>query len=87
MTLPQAALSVPDETAASIVSAPRIDRFHLEPRCRICRNDQVRTKVNDLLATIGTTLGLDITKQNQSNVGRPIRLVEPGAKPIKEVLA
>ena len=29
MTLPQAALSVPDETAASIVSAPRIDRFHL----------------------------------------------------------
>ena len=25
--------------------------FHLEPRCRICRNDQVRKKVNDLLAT------------------------------------
>jgi hypothetical protein len=43
--------------------------------------------VNDLLATVGTALGLDITKQNQSNVGRPIRLVEPGAKPIKEVLA
>ena len=37
MTLPQAALSVPDETAASIVSAPRIDRFHLEPRCRVCQ--------------------------------------------------
>jgi hypothetical protein len=51
MTLPQAALSVPDETAASIVSVPRIDRFHLEPRCRICRNDPVRTKVNDMLAT------------------------------------
>ena len=51
MTLPQAALSVPDETAASIVSAPRIDKFHLEPRCRVCRNDQVRTKVNDLLAS------------------------------------
>ena len=51
MTLPQAALSVPDETAASIVSAPRIDRFHLEPRCRVCRNDQVRKKVNDLLAS------------------------------------
>src|SRR6476660_8661548 len=24
---------------------------HLEPRCRVCRNDQVRKKVNDLLAT------------------------------------
>ena len=25
--------------------------FHLEPRCRVCRNDQVRKKVNDMLAT------------------------------------
>ena len=25
--------------------------FHLEPRCRVCRNDLVRKKVNDLLAT------------------------------------
>src|SRR4029077_13287561 len=31
--------------------APGINGFHLEPRCRICRNDQVRTKVNDLLTT------------------------------------
>ena len=31
--------------------APRINGFHLEPRCRVCRNDQVRKKVNDLLAT------------------------------------
>jgi hypothetical protein len=28
-----------------------INGFHLEPRCRVCRNDQVLTKVNDLLAT------------------------------------
>jgi hypothetical protein len=48
MTLPQPALSLPDETAASIVS---VDRCHLEPRCRVCRNDSVRGKVNDLLAT------------------------------------
>ena len=40
----------------------------------------------DLLATVCLALGLDIAKQNQSNVGRPIRLVEPNAKPIKEVL-
>lgn len=51
MALPQAALSVPDETAASIVSVPQIDRLHLEPRCRVCRNDAMRKKVNDLLAT------------------------------------
>jgi hypothetical protein len=43
--------------------------------------------VPDFLATVGTALGLDITKQNNSNVGRPIRFVDPGAKPIKEVLA
>src|SRR5262249_41064044 len=41
----------------------------------------------DFLATVCVALGIDITKQNQSNVGRPIRIVEPGAQPIKEVLA
>ena len=43
--------------------------------------------VADLLATVCLALGLDISKQNMSNVGRPIRLVEPNAQPIKEVLA
>jgi hypothetical protein len=43
--------------------------------------------VPDLLATVTQGLGLDIRKQNPSNVGRPIRLVEPSAQPIKEVLA
>jgi hypothetical protein len=44
-------------------------------------------RVEDFLGTVATALGLDITKQNNSNVGRPIRLVEPTAKPIKEVLS
>src|SRR3954471_7019440 len=26
-----------------------VNGFHLEPRCRVCRNDRLRTKVNDLL--------------------------------------
>jgi uncharacterized protein (DUF1501 family) len=43
--------------------------------------------VPDLLATVCSALGIDPRLQNQSNVGRPIRLVEPSAKPIKEVLA
>jgi uncharacterized protein (DUF1501 family) len=41
----------------------------------------------DFLATIGTALGIDVTRQNLSNVGRPIRITEPGARPIKEVLS
>jgi hypothetical protein len=43
--------------------------------------------VDDFLATIALALGIDGTKQNNSNVGRPIRIIEPTAKPIKEVLA
>jgi hypothetical protein len=39
------------------------------------------------MATICKALGLDPTKQNMSNVGRPIRLADAGSKPIKEVLA
>jgi hypothetical protein len=41
----------------------------------------------ELLATVGAALGIDIRKQNQSNVGRPIRFVDPNTQPIKEVLA
>jgi uncharacterized protein (DUF1501 family) len=40
----------------------------------------------DLLATICLALGLDPRKQNMSNVGRPIRLVDPAAKPIREIV-
>jgi hypothetical protein len=43
--------------------------------------------VEDFLATVALALGIDIKKQNASNVGRPIRIVEPTARPIKEVLA
>jgi len=46
-----------------------------------------KVEVADLLGTICLALGLDPRKQNQSNVGRPIRLVEPTAKPITEVVA
>ena len=41
----------------------------------------------DLLATLCVALGLDPKKQNLSNVGRPIRLVDPAAVPIAELLA
>ena len=51
MSVSEAFRGVVDESVASMELAPVINGFHLEPRCRICRNDSLRTKVNDLLAT------------------------------------
>lgn len=42
--------------------------------------------VGDLLATLITALGIDPMQQNMSNVGRPIRLADPEASPVKECL-
>ena len=38
-------------TAKTMPAITGVNGFHLEPRCRVCRNDQLRTKVNDLLAS------------------------------------
>jgi hypothetical protein len=43
--------------------------------------------VGDFIATVATALGIDPRKQNISNVSRPIRIAEPTAEPIKEVLS
>jgi uncharacterized protein (DUF1501 family) len=43
-------------------------------------------RVPDLLATVCLALGIDPLKENMSNVGRPIRIVEKTAQPIKEIL-
>jgi hypothetical protein len=40
----------------------------------------------DFLATVCQILGIDWKKQNQTPIGRPIRIVEKGANPIKELL-
>lgn len=42
--------------------------------------------VADLLATVCLALGLDPLKQNMSNIGRPIRLADPEANPLYELL-
>ena len=44
-------------------------------------------RVPDFMATICKALGVDPSKQNESNVGRPIRIADAGARPIEEVLA
>jgi hypothetical protein len=46
------ALATPvDEIMGSIELTDRTHAVHLEPRCRVCRNDVLRKKVNDMLAT------------------------------------
>jgi hypothetical protein len=45
--------------------APR-NGFHLEPRCRVCRNDEVRKKVNDLLAS-GSSYAFILRALEQDN--------------------
>jgi len=43
--------------------------------------------VPEFLATVCQALGIDHQKQNLSNVGRPIRIVAPGTKAVREALA
>src|SRR4029077_4989795 len=46
----QALREAPTETAPFDELATRINGLPLEPRCRVCRNDALRRKVNDLLS-------------------------------------
>ena len=51
MTVTEAITESVSETVKSIELPAVLHQFPLEPRCRVCRNDQLRTKVNDMLAT------------------------------------
>jgi hypothetical protein len=44
------------------------------------------TRVPDLLATVCRALGIDPSRQNMSNVGRPIRIVDGSARAIEVLL-
>lgn len=44
------------------------------------------TSVPDLIATICEIVGVDPMKQNDSNVGRPIRIADPEAVPIRDLI-
>jgi hypothetical protein len=43
--------------------------------------------VPDFLATVCKALGIDPGTQNVSNTGRPIPVVDSGAKPVAELLS
>ena len=51
MSVSEAVRGIVQESVESMALASGINGSNLEPRCRICRNDSLRTKVNDLLAT------------------------------------
>lgn len=48
--------------------------------------EEKRVSAQDLIATVATAAGIDPRKQNMSNVGRPIRVADPNAQPILELL-
>jgi uncharacterized protein (DUF1501 family) len=48
--------------------------------------EERKTSTIDMLATACSVLGVDFKKQNMSNVGRPLPLVDKNAEVISEVL-
>jgi hypothetical protein len=44
------------------------------------------TSVPDFIATIARAVGVDSTRQNMSNVGRPIRIADPVGMPISSIV-
>ena len=57
MSVSEAVRDLVDDTVESMELAPH-NGFHLEPRCRICRNDSMRKKVNDMLAIAAPYAGI-----------------------------
>ena len=49
--------------------------------------EQRPVSVPDLLATVCLALGIDPTKSNQSNIGRPISVVDKAGRPLEEIVA
>ena len=50
MTVTEAITESVSATVESVELPAVLHQFPLQPRCRVCRNDQLRTKVNDMLA-------------------------------------
>ena len=62
----QSLREVHTETAPFNELAPRINGLPIEPRCRVCRNDTLRIKVNDLLAS-GASYAMILRTLEQDN--------------------
>ena len=66
MITTMAVSDVIDQATESVEFAAQTNGFRLEPRCRVCRNDQVRAKVNDLLAT-GASYAMALRALGEAN--------------------
>ena len=55
MTVTEAITETVNETVESIELPAVLHRFPLEPRCRVCRNDRLRKKVNDSWPPVSAT--------------------------------
>ena len=66
MSVPQALSTPVDVTVESLALSSR-NGFHLEPRCRVCRNDVLREKVNHMLAT-GASYAMVVRALGEDNV-------------------
>ncbi len=66
-------MTEPKQPLAGIVSTvpstaiTGVNGMHLEPRCRVCRNDHMRAKVNDLLAS-GASYAMVLRALEDDNV-------------------
>jgi hypothetical protein len=71
----QALVEVHTETAPFNELATRVNGFHLEPRCRVCRNDHVRKKVNDMLAAgLSYAMVLRALREDNAKLDKPERV-------------
>ena len=66
MSVSQALATPVDDTVQSSALVPR-NGFHLEPRCRVCKNDNLRRKVNDMLAA-GASYAMIVRALGEDNV-------------------
>ena len=57
MSVTETVRALVGDTVESMELVPH-NGFHLEPRCRICRNDSMRRKVNQLLAIAAPYAGI-----------------------------
>lgn len=66
MTLAHAVPDILGEIATSVELSTAINGFHLEPRCRVCRNEGLRTQVNEMLA-VGTSYAMVLRSLGPDN--------------------
>jgi hypothetical protein len=63
------------EIVDSIELPALLHDIHIEPRCRICRNDRVRKKINDMLATgLSYAMILRATADDNAKLEKPDRV-------------